>query len=95
MSDTNPVGPGPRTDTRTGTLLETLVEPEIDLDAPPPDPDDHEPVSHVVRQSELAEALVSGGTVVALCGRRFSPKLINPDLDPCQACLQIAASGAY
>jgi hypothetical protein len=68
---------------------------EVDLDAPPPLPDDHEPMSHVVRQADLADALVSGGTVVALCGHRFSPKLINPDLEPCQTCLRIAASGAY
>ena len=69
--------------------------PDVDLDAAPPQPDDHEPVAHIVRRDDLTRAMFDGGTVRALCGREFDPKLFNPDgLDTCEACLAIAAWGS-
>jgi Protein of unknown function (DUF3039) len=74
----------------------TDLAPLVDLDAAPPEPEDHEPVAHIVRQADLTRAMFDGGTVIALCGRRFDPKLFNPDgLDTCEPCLKIAASGNY
>ena len=72
----------------------TDIDLDVDLDAAPPAPDDHEPVAHIVRRDDLTRAMFEGGKVVALCGREFDPKLFNPDgLDTCEPCLKIATSG--
>ena len=69
------------------------IDVEVDLDAAPPMPDDHEPYAHVVGQYDLEAALINGGLVRALCGHEFNPKLFNPEgLPVCPRCAAILAA---
>lgn len=68
----------------------TSIDLDLDLDAAPPEPDDHEPVAHWTRQDELAAALMNGTKVRALCGYEFDPKIPWPrGLPICPACAAI------
>jgi hypothetical protein len=71
-------------------LLPAPTLPEVDLDAPPPDPDEHEPVAHVVKTDHLVSAMFGEHDVVAACGKKFKPKLFNPPgLKVCPACKKV------
>lgn len=74
-------------------MSDTTFDTDIDLDAAPPDPGDAEPVAHVVRQDELAQGLIAGTPVTAVCGRRFVPRMVNPDLPACDTCMAMVAAG--
>ncbi len=70
----------------------TMVDTDLDLDAAPPQAEDHEPISHIVRQDDITHSLVTGEKVQALCGRWFVVKMLQPDLDVCQPCLRALAN---
>ena len=68
----------------------TDIDVDLDLDAAPPTPTDHEPVAHICGQYDLEHALIHGGSVRALCGHEFNPKLFNPEgLPVCPRCKAI------
>lgn len=72
------------------TEIGTITDVEVDLDAAPPLPDDHEPFAHVVGQYDLEAALLRGGLVRAICGYEFNPKIAWPDgLPICPRCAAI------
>jgi hypothetical protein len=73
--------------------MDSDLDLDVDLDAAPPAPADHEPFAHICGQYDLEAALISGGTVRALCGYEFNPKLFNPEgLPVCPRCKQVAAA---
>lgn len=70
-----------------------MTDLDVDLDAAPPLPDNHEPFAHVVGQNDLEAAMINGGTVRALCGHEFNPKIAWPDgLPMCPKCKAILAA---
>ncbi|MHB8467225.1 MAG: DUF3039 domain-containing protein [Acidimicrobiales bacterium] len=74
-------------------MTDAAVDVEVDLDAAPPLPDDHEPFAHIVGQYDLEAAMIRGGLVRALCGHEFNPKLFNPaGLPMCERCAAILAA---
>ena len=76
------------------TFPDVMPDVMTDLDAAPPDPEDHEPFAHIVGQWDLEAALLGGGTVKALCGHEFNPKLFNPaGLPVCPECKRISSGG--
>jgi hypothetical protein len=68
----------------------TDVDVELDLDAAPPMPEDHQPFAHIVGQHALEAALLNGTTVRAICGHEFNPKVAWPSGIPmCPRCTAI------
>lgn len=74
-------------------VLTAPPELETQLDAAPPDTNDAEPEAHLVDKDELIAAAFAGKVITAWCGKRFVPKLFNPDKPLCQACLNVLKNG--
>lgn len=80
--------------TRPATPAPARVSPGIGVKerpAPTTGDGDHDRFAHYVSKRELAKARRKGGTVTALCGKRW-----KPDADPqrypvCPTCAELAA----
>lgn len=58
--------------------------------------DDNEPVAHLVPKDQLADALVFGTPIVALCGKRWVPSRDpegKPKCGPCHEALDRIRGG--
>ena len=57
------------------------------------DDGDHERFSHIVAKDKLADAMVFGAPVEALCGKRWVPSR-DPDRYPvCPTCVELYKAG--
>lgn len=75
-------------------MTDTLLD--LDLDAAPPQADDHEPEAHVFRQSDIAHSLVSGEKVPALCGKLIQVKMLQPSgLPVCEPCMKLMSNNSW
>jgi hypothetical protein len=69
------------------TMSSTETRP-VDSDA---DTGEDDGYAHYARKDEITRAAIEGGTVVALCGRRFPP-IRDPQRFPvCPKCKELAA----
>ena len=66
-----------------GTILEERVEP-ADVEA-----GDHERFAHYVRTEKIVESAVTGGAVIALCGKVWIPNRDPQKFPVCPECQEI------
>jgi hypothetical protein len=71
-----------------------VVDPVVDP-AERPDPSsgdgDHDRFAHYVRKKDLEKARRKGGTVVALCGKRWKPQGDPSRYPMCPTCSELVA----
>jgi DUF3039 family protein len=77
-------GPVGRTDTGTGTRIETDVTPDLSHGD-----GDHERFAHYVDKNKIVESAVTGDPVVALCGKVWTPSRDPKRFPVCPECKEI------
>jgi hypothetical protein len=73
-----------RTDTDTGTTIETDVTPDLSHGN-----GDHERFAHYVDKNKIVESAVTGDPVVALCGKVWTPSRDPKRFPVCPECKEI------
>lgn len=67
------------------TVLPTPVRPDLD-------DGDHDRFAHYARKADITRASITGETIVAICGKKFTPSR-DPERYPvCPTCKEIKAS---
>jgi hypothetical protein len=68
----------------------TMPSTETDLSLPESDTGDGDGYAHYARKEEITRAAIEGGTIVALCGHRFSPVRDPQRFPVCPRCKELA-----
>lgn len=54
---------------------------------------DHDRFAHYVRKEDITRAMVTGDTIVALCGKRWTPTRAPDHFPVCPTCQERLAAG--
>lgn len=63
-----------------------VAEPTIGTDHRTDNGDDDNVVAHYANKADIARAAVTGATIVALCGKRFTPTRSGEGRPVCEPC---------
>ncbi len=67
------------------TILPSPVRPDLDEG-------DHDRFAHYARKADIARAAVTGETITAICGKRFTPTRDPQRYPVCPTCAEIKAA---